>query len=137
MTNFARSYSTSSRILLATKAPTRRALSCRSTSRSRSKSDRRGAALPKIIGVIVAVALLAGYLAINFFTNERTSEIFAPITATVERGDFVSQVLDQGQIQSSENVEIRCEVRARNGTTTVLNLAPEASTVQALSLIHI
>ena len=129
MTNFARSYSTSSRILLATKAPTRRALSCRSTSRSRSKSDRRGAALPKIIGVIVAVALLAGYLAINFFTNERTSEIFAPITATVERGDFVSQVLDQGQIQSSENVEIRCEVRARNGTTTVLNLAPEASTV--------
>ena len=98
---------------------------------SSSKLDRCGAALPKIVGVIIVVALLAGYVVINFFTNDNKAEIFDPITATVERGDFVSQVLDQGQIQSSENVEIRCEVRARNGMTTVLNLAPEASAVES------
>ena len=111
MTNFARSYSTSLY--------------------SSSKLDRRGAVLPKIVGVIVAVALLAGYLAVNFFTSDNKAEIFDPITAKVERGDFVSQVLDQGQLQSSENVEIRCEVRSRNGTITVLNLAPEASAVES------
>ena len=111
MTNFARFHSTSLH--------------------SSSKLDRCGAALPKIVGVIIVVALLAGYVVINFFTNDNKAEIFDPITATVERGDFVSQVLDQGQIQSSENVEIRCEVRARNGTTTVLNLAPEASAVES------
>ena len=109
MTNFVRSHSTSLH--------------------PSSKLDRCGATLPKVVGVIVAVALLAGYLAINFFASENKAEIFDPITATVERGDFVSQVLDQGQLQSSENVEIRCEVRSRNGTITVLNLAPEASAV--------
>ena len=35
---------------------------------SSSKLDRCGAALPTIIGVIVVVALLAGYVVINFFT---------------------------------------------------------------------
>jgi len=93
-------------------------------------SSRRGATLPVIVGVIALFGLLIGYVAINYFDDDEKAELFNPITATVERGDFVSQVLDQGQIQSSENVEIRCEVRARNGTTTVLNLAPEASTVE-------
>jgi len=77
------------------------------------------------------VGLLAGVLVFNYFASSETGEIFDPITADVQRGDFVSQVLDQGQIQSSENVEIRCEVRSRNGNTTVLNLAPEASSVKS------
>ena len=81
--------------------------------------------------MIALACLLIGFFAVNFFSGGDNAEIFNPITATVERGDFVSQVLDQGQIQSSENVEIRCEVRSRNGTTTVLNLAPEASAVDA------
>lgn len=93
-------------------------------------SSRRGATLPAIVGVIAFTGLLIGYVAINYFSGGEKAELFNPITASVERGDFVSQVLDQGQIQSSENVEIRCEVRSRNGTTTVLNLAAEASTVE-------
>ena len=97
---------------------------------TRRVATRSGATLPAIIGTIALVGLLIGFFAINFFTGGDKAELFDPITATVERGDFVSQVLDQGQIQSSENVEIRCEVRSRNGTTTVLNLAPEASNVE-------
>ena len=93
-------------------------------------SQRSGATLPAIVGVLALVGLFVGYFAINFFTGGDNAELFNPITATVEKGDFVSQVLDQGQIQSSENVEIRCEVRSRNGDTTVLNLAPEASAVE-------
>ena len=93
-------------------------------------TSRRGATLPAIIGVVVLAGLLIGYFAVNFFSGGDNAELFNPITAQVERGDFVSQVLDQGQIQSSENVEIRCEVRSRNGDTTVLNLAAEASSVE-------
>ena len=65
MTNFVRSHSTSLH--------------------PSSKLDRCGATLPKVVGVIVAVALLAGYVVINFFTSENKAEIFDPITATVER----------------------------------------------------
>ena len=97
---------------------------------TRRGKTRRGATLPVIVGLIALVGLLIGFFAINFFSGGDNAELFNPITAVVERGDFVSQVLDQGQIQSSENVEIRCEVRSRNGTTTVLNLAAEASAVE-------
>ena len=54
-----------------------------------------------------------------------------PILTTVEKGEFVAQVLDQGEIQSSENVEIRCEVRARNGTLSVIELVPEGTRVES------
>ena len=53
-----------------------------------------------------------------------------PITREVFRGDFVAQVLDQGEVQSSENVEIRCEVRARNGAVKVIKLVPEGTKVK-------
>ena len=67
---------------------------------------------------------------VKFAKLDTTESLTGKDGRVVERGDFVSQVLDQGQIQSSENVEIRCEARARNGNTTVLNVVPEASLVQ-------
>ena len=50
--------------------------------------------------------------------------------ATVVNGEFVSQVLDRGEIQSSENVEIRCEVSARNGSLSVIQVVPEGTRVK-------
>ena len=92
--------------------------------------NRHGATLPLILGgVVIAVLVLGGVFAVKYVNDGDSQEIFDPILATVERGDFVSQVLDQGEIQSSENVEIRCEVRARNGSTSVLSVVPEASVV--------
>jgi multidrug resistance efflux pump len=92
---------------------------------------RNGAAGPLILAAIaISVLVLGGVFAVKYLNNGDSQEIFDPILATVERGDFVSQVLDQGEIQSSENVEIRCEVRARNGSTSVLSVVPEASRVE-------
>ena len=105
-----------------------RVLSRRSA--TRRSTTRRGATLPAIIGAIALVGLLIGFFVVSFFSGDDQTDLFNPITVKVERGDFVAQVLDQGQIQSSENVEIRCEVRARNTTTTVLNVTPEASNVE-------
>ncbi len=92
-----------------------------------SQRNQNGLVAPFVIAAIVAVVLLslAGYFYFSGSSGE--GETIAPIMAKVTRGEFVSQVLDQGEVQSSENVEIRCEVRARNGSLSVLSVAPEGS----------
>ena len=100
------------------------------TKRLKLANTRSGLAAPFVIFAIVAVALLgvAGYF---YFRGNGEAENIDPIMAQVTHGEFVSQVLDQGEIQSSENVEIRCEVRARNGSLSVLSVVPEGSAVKA------
>ncbi|MFT7629639.1 MAG: HlyD family secretion protein [Mariniblastus sp.] len=87
-----------------------------------------GLVAPFVIFGLVAVALF-GVGAYYYMNSGDDSDAINPIMAQVTRGEFVSQVLDQGEIQSSENVEIRCEARARNGTLSVLTVAAEASSV--------
>ena len=82
------------------------------------------------IAVLVMIALGGLYWSRSGSNNETVIE---PILVSVERGEFVSQVLDQGEIQSSDNVEIRCQVRARNGDVGVLSIIPEGSIVSACS----
>ncbi len=89
----------------------------------------RGVVTPLIVFAIVAVTLV-GFAAFYYFASGKDGESIAPIMATVTRGEFVSQVLDQGEVQSSENVEIRCEVRARNGELSVISVVPEGSRVK-------
>jgi len=104
-------------------------MSIRNIIKNRIPRERTGSVAPFIIIAIVAIALLGvgGYY---YFQKGDEAEAIDPIMATVERGEFVSQVLDQGEIQSSENVEIRCEVRARNGSLSVLSVTPEGSSVK-------
>ena len=77
----------------------------------RQHSPINGLIAPFIVFGLVAVALLAigGFY---YLSSGSDADLINPIMAKVTRGEFVSQVLDQGEIQSSENVEIRCEVRA-------------------------
>jgi len=89
---------------------------------------RNGVAFQLVIGAVVVAALLGGG-AFYFLKNRDSGETFSPILTEVKWGEFVSQVLDQGEVQSSENVEIRCEVRARNGILNVLKVVPEGSMV--------
>jgi len=94
------------------------------------RKNRNGLIAPFVVAAVIAVVLLclAGYF---FWGNSSESEKIDPIMATVTRGEFVSQVLDQGEVQSSENVEIRCEVRARNGSLSVLSVSPEGQLAKA------
>jgi len=77
-----------------------------------------------------AICVIIGALALFYFARQPATPNLNLMTANVERGDFVAKVLDQGQVQSSENVEIRCEVRARNGELTVISLVPEGTPVK-------
>lgn len=76
-----------------------------------------------------AIFAVIGAIALIYFSRGPATPNLNLMTASVERGDFVARVLDQGQVQSSENVEIRCEVRARNGDLTVISLVPEGTAV--------
>lgn len=92
-------------------------------------SSRNGAATPFLIFGFVAITLVS--VGTYFYISQnRGAEEIDPILSQVELGEFVSQVLDQGEAQSSENVEIRCEARARSGSSVlVLKVVPEGSMV--------
>ena len=98
-------------------------------------TPRRGVSTIAVIGGLIVLALIGG--GIFFWINSSSSDdtLIQPILVQVERGEFASQVLDQGEIQSSDNVEIRCQVRARNGDVGVIKLVPEGEIVSAGDLL--
>ena len=54
------------------------------------------------------------------------------LTAEVTVGPFLNRVLEQGEIESSSSVDVRCEVRSRNSSgTNILKIVPEGTRVQA------
>ena len=69
-----------------------------------------------VVVIIVVMLLAAAVLLAQFFLN-RTRTVFqdAPLLAEVIRGPYEHVVLEQGEVESTKNVEIRCEVKARGG----------------------
>ncbi len=54
-----------------------------------------------------------------------------PMMVTVERGEFVHEVAESGDVESASNVELRCEVQAMGSAgTTILWIIPEGSYVK-------
>ena len=94
------------------------------------RNPRNGSFTPIALFGMVAIGLVGVTI---YYMSSDTGATMAiePILVAVEKGEFVAQVLDQGEVQSSENVEIRCEVRARNGTISVIEVVPEGSRVNS------
>lgn len=92
---------------------------------------RRGAISRRLVVLLafVGVALAAGW---QFLAGDSFSApTAAPLTAEVVVGRFVHEVVERGEIQSSSNVEVRCEVRSRsNFGTAILEIVPEGTYVQ-------
>jgi HlyD family secretion protein len=94
-------------------------------------SRRRGISGAVMLIALISVLLL-GSGAFFVLKKGKTTNLNVPtVFASVNKAEFVSQVLDQGEIQSSENVDIRCQVQARNGQVNVLEVIPEGSKVKA------
>jgi len=53
-----------------------------------------------------------------------------PLTYQVIRGEFVSEVLERGDVESASNVEIRCEVESQGSGVMILRIVPEGTYVQ-------
>jgi HlyD family secretion protein len=64
-------------------------------------------------------------------TAQQSSTGTAPVMAAAKVAPFVQEVVERGEIQSSSNVEVRCEVAAKNTTgTTIIQIIPEGTHVK-------
>ena len=105
-------------------------------SRSFVSRDRRGSVM-NLVMVGVLAALLLAFGSYLYMSNSGPSALEEPLTATAFKGTFVKEVLDQGEIQSSENVEIRCKIKSRYGSkgATVKELVEEGKLVTGGELL--
>lgn len=55
-----------------------------------------------------------------------------PVTSAAISAPFVQEVVERGDIESSSNVEVRCQVQGRGASgTTIIEIVPEGKYVQA------
>jgi len=91
---------------------------------------RRGATLLIIVAVLLLTGLGAALLA-YYLLREGGDSSGGQLTALVERKEFVHDVVEAGEVESSENVEVRCEVKSRNSAgVTILDVVPEGTFVR-------
>ena len=105
-------------------------ISYRQRAELRNVQQRAGGIAPLVAGAVFVILLLLGTTWFLWFGTAIKSSSNEPLMTTVTRGEFIAQVIDQGEVQSSENVEIRCEVEARNGDVSVISLVPEGTLVR-------
>lgn len=90
---------------------------------------RRGSATFWVIGLLALVAILGGSILIAT-RGDRSQEVQV-ITHTVASGPFINDVVEQGEVESARNVEVRCEVKSGAGTgTTILEVVDEGTLVK-------
>ncbi|MDG2381410.1 MAG: HlyD family efflux transporter periplasmic adaptor subunit, partial [Pirellulaceae bacterium] len=96
-------------------------------------ADRRGVTRTTVVSTLLVVVLL-GAVVWWAKSGNRNAKIDAPLLTSLTRGPYEHIVLEQGEIESSENVEVRCSVKNRSGgnspSTTILDVIPEGSTVK-------
>lgn len=104
--------------------------------RSNTISTRRGFSW---LGIVVAFALVGtmSLAAWAYLPWNQTVDVTAQaVTHPVNRGSFRYFVAEQGEIESSSNVEVRCEVQSRNSAgTAILQIVPEGTVVAPGDLI--
>ena len=104
----------------------------------RHRSMRRHGAMRGrlLMGLAAAVAIAAAVWQFGFGGSHR-STANAPLTADVKQGTFTHEVVERGDLESSSNVEVRCEVQTRggNGGVAILELIDEGTTVKQGDLL--
>ena len=98
---------------------------------NRQSKNRRGVVSTLLIAGAAICAIIGAVAWFYFSSAPAAGTGLNLMTVNVEKGNFVAKVLDQGEVQSSENVEIRCEARARNGQLSVISLVAEGTKVKA------
>jgi len=96
----------------------------------RRHPNRRGAIVPIMMAGTFAFGGLA-FLMYWTFLRPSNEVVVDAILKPVIKGEFVAKVLDQGEVQSAENIEIKCQVGSRNGNVTVIDAVKEGSKVYA------
>lgn len=83
---------------------------------------------------IAAVVLLGG--ASQFIGRRQKGQTWdrdaaPPVTAAATAGPFLQEVVERGEIESSSNVEVRCQVQGRGASgTAIIEIVPEGKYVE-------
>jgi multidrug resistance efflux pump len=86
----------------------------------------RGLAI--VLVALVAVPAVAWSLWLRLPWN---SQEVGPKMFTVERGEFVYEITDRGNMESANNTEIKCEVKSKNQAgTQILEVVPEGTEIK-------
>ncbi|MEX0938510.1 MAG: HlyD family efflux transporter periplasmic adaptor subunit [Pirellulales bacterium] len=84
---------------------------------------------PAIV-LLGTVALVAGG-GYWWWNGSRDDDQIRAVVKPVVKSDFILTVTERGELESAENVEIRCEVKSKNTTgTAILRLAEEGKWVE-------
>ena len=98
------------------------------------QTPKRVGATAQVLIAVIVVTMLAGGGIWWAFGRGSGDDANAPMLTKVERGQYEHIVLEQGEIESSNNVEVRCQVKNRAGgnspATTILDVIPEGSPVK-------
>src|SRR5579863_1552114 len=101
------------------------------SSRNFKNSSRRPRARQGGIGLkaIVAVCLAAtGWVAYNGWGKTASLDAYRGVlTIPVHRGDLLITVLEDGNLESAKNLDIKCQVP---GSLTILEIVPDGGHVQ-------
>ena len=85
------------------------------------------------LSLLAVLLLIAGGVGLGVWRMSTRNRQEGPviITHTVQRGLFENEVVERGEVESSENVEVRCEVRSRgNSGVAILEVVKEGSYVE-------
>jgi HlyD family secretion protein len=79
------------------------------------------------IPAVVAVPLLTW---LGLPKRSWSSEEAGPAVCVVERGTFIHEVTEHGDVESANNVDVRCEVQSYGGGVMILWIIPEGTYVE-------
>lgn len=92
--------------------------SCRSlASGCASQNPRRGGVAGALVACLILAAIFGGLGYVMFFGDSDGLDAGELITEEVTTGPFDHIVLEQGEIESSSNIEVICEVKSASGTS--------------------
>ncbi|MBW3597733.1 MAG: HlyD family efflux transporter periplasmic adaptor subunit, partial [Planctomycetes bacterium] len=94
-----------------------------------SGNVRRGGSLRVLVLAALAVLVILAGGAWYYVFGRDSGEEEIPLTAVAEVNPYEYQVVEQGEVESSENVEVKCEVKGFNGSTAILWVIPEGTQV--------
>jgi len=96
-----------------------------------SPKRRSGGSAFALISAVAFIALAVGGGAL-WLVGGDSSPTADALVHTIERGAFVLEVTEHGEIESAKNINIRCEVSSRGGRggVKILQIVPEGSRVK-------
>ena len=97
----------------------------------RTKRSSPSGSVLLVLIILLIVAAGIGAMAWFYFQRERAETTENILTRPVFKGPYEHIVLEQGQVESSSSVEIRCEVKSRSaGGTEILWVVDEGTHVK-------